>query len=452
MRRFFTFKRLAVVAVLLLMLLVAAPLGYLAADRWQSQGALGETTRSLDRQDPDWRLDDIVRVTNAKLPPDDRNSFVLATAANELLPADCQKRFLDFPDWSKSPPNVLLDAAVKAKLLAALRGMEPATDLARDLADLPDAGGNVIVMTPNPMDRLMQKEQDLRLTVALLRADATLLAEDGKMGEAVRSVRAALGTARALGDDPSMVGQLVRIALGAISARAAESVLNLGEPDAGLAELQAEFLRESVAPKLLVGLRGERSSADRVMGEALPPRLYGRSDRAACVDMLTHLVEAAKLPPEHRAAALRAVPCPRDGDPRYLLTILIRASIDKAIDAALRNQGELAAVAVGVACERHRRKFGHWPAALADIPKDILPAVPTDPGDGLPIKYQRLADRVVVYSVGPDGIDHGSDLNESTPRDKRDYGIRLYDVPLRRQPAPPPPVPEPEPPAPGDAP
>ncbi len=448
MRRFLTWKRVTVTVVAVLALAVSVPVFYLLADHWASRRTLATLCDQLDRDDPDWRLDDIVRVTNAKLPPDDRNPFVLATAANDLLPIDANKRFEDFPDWSKSPPYVLLDPAAKAKLLAAMRGLEPALDAARDLADLPDAGGNVLVMPVNPLTRVLQKEQELRMTASLLRADAVLLAEDGKADEAVRSVRAALGTARAVGDDPTLVGQLVRIALGSVSGRAAESVINLGEPDRGLAELQAEFLREAAAPKLVVGLRGERAQAEEVATNVLPPRPFGRTDSAFLLDVMTRYVEATRLPPERQAAAFAAVPMPPASDPRYTLTRLMLPAVDKVCAASRRSQGELNAVAVGIACERYRRKFGQWPATLGDIPKDILPAVPTDPGDGLPLKYKRLADRVVVYSVGPDGVDHGGDLSDATPQAQRDYGIRLYDVAQRRKPAPP----APELPAPGDAP
>ena len=449
MRRFFTWKRLTAAAVAVLALAALVPVIYLLVDRVQSQQTLSTIIAELDCDDPGWRLDDIVRDTNAKLPPHDRNPFVLATAANDLMPADYYKRSADFPDWSKSEPNVLVDPAARAKLVAAMRGFEPALDAARDLADLPDVGGNVIVIPADPMSRLMGKEQDLRLTAALLRADAVLLAEGGRMGEAVRSVRATLGTARAMGDDPTLIGQLVRMALGVIAGHAAESVINLGEPDRGLAELQAEFLREASAPKLVVGLRGDRASAVQISEVLFGPRMFEQTDMANMLEFMTRYVEAAELPPERQAAAIAAIPRPATGDPRYLLTRLMLPAVDKVTGVARRSEGELTAVAVGIACERYRRKFGRWPATLADIPKDILPAVPTDPCDGLPIKYKRLADRIVVYSVGPDGIDHGGDLSETTPQEKRDYGIRLYDVPHRRQPAPPAPDPLP---LPGDAP
>ena len=437
MRRFFTWKRVTVTVVAVLALAVVVPAVYLVADHWASRRTLATLCDQLDRDDPDWRIDDIVRVTNAKLPPDDRNPFVVAAAANDLFPIDAYKHFEDFPDWSKSAPNVLLDATAKAKLLAAMRGMDPAIDAARDLADLPDSGGNVIVIPPNPIGRILTKEGDLRTTATLLQADAVLHAEDGNMDEAVRSVRAALGTARAIGDDPTLIGQLVRIALGSISGRAAEGVLNRGEPDRGLAELQAELLKEAAVPKLVIGLRGERGSAEQVSETVLGPRPFGQTDLACLLEVLTRYIEAAKLPPEQQAAAFQAIPIPRTGDPRYTLTRLTVPAIEKVTGAARRSQGELTAVAVGIACERHRRRFGQWPATLADISKGILPAVPSDPCDGLPIKYKRLADRIVVYSVGPDGVDHGGDLSDATPQAQRDYGIRLFDVAQRRQPAPP---------------
>ena len=446
MRRLSRWQRIALVAFGLLAFVAGVvPIGERLVDRWRGAARLAATTERLDRDDPGWRLDDIVRATNARLPPDDRNPFALATAANDLLPSDYWKRFEDFPDWSKSEPNVLLDPAARAKLLAAMRGTEPALDAARDLADLPGVGGNVVVIPADPMSRLMGKEQDLRFTAGLLRADAVLLADEGKMGEAVRSARAALGTARAMGDDPTLIGQLVRIALGVVAGNAAESVVNLGAPDAGLAELQAEFLEEAAAPKLAVGLRGDRASAVLISDVLFGPRVFGRTDLANMLEFMTRYLDAAKLPPERQAAAIAVIPVPPARDPHHTLGRLLLPAVEKVSAAARRNQGELAAVAVGIACERHRRKFGQWPATLDDIPKDILAAVPTDPGDGKPLKYKRLADRIVVYSVGPDGIDHGGDLNDATPPAQRDYGIRLYDVPHRRRPAPPAPEPLPLP-------
>ncbi len=471
MRRFFTWKWLGRATLALLVVVLTTPLIYHVVVRAQGRRELDAVLAQLDRNDPGWRLDDIVRATNAKLPPDDRNPFVLATAANDLLPPNSKERSKNFPVWPAAEPNVLLDTATKARFVVVFRGMEPTIDLARGLADLPDAGGNVIVMPANPLNREMGRESDLGLMQRILRADAVLLAEDGKYDKAVRSVRAALATARALGDDPSCIGQRARVGAGVAAVRAIEGVLNLGEPGAGLAELQAELVRESEVPKFLVGMRGERACFERICAfidsgaasddvtakgyhfiearlQSLLIQTHLGSDQAFGLQLLTRYIAVAELPPYARLAALQALPSV-PLDPRKMLTRILIPYVKNFCESTLRSQGELAAVAAGIACERHRRRFGHWPATLADIPKDILAAVPTDPGDGKPLKYKRLADRIVVYSVGPDGIDHGGDLSESRPQDQRDYGIRLYDVPHRRQPAPPAPDPMP---LPGDAP
>src|SRR5205085_10074692 len=93
----------------------------------------------------------------------------------------------------------------------------------------------------------------------------------------------------------------------------------------------------------------------------------------------------------------------------------------------------LCAVAA-LAVERHRLARGAWPASLDALVPDFLPGVPDDPFDGRPLRYRRLADGVVVYSVGPDGADDGGNLAEPLPRppDGKDVGVRLWDEAHRR--------------------
>jgi hypothetical protein len=66
---------------------------------------------------------------------------------------------------------------------------------------------------------------------------------------------------------------------------------------------------------------------------------------------------------------------------------------------------------------------------------DYLKAVPNDPYDGKPLRYKRVADGVLVYSVGPDRQDHGGAGNRARPfAQGSDYVFRLWDVDQRRQP------------------
>jgi hypothetical protein len=68
--------------------------------------------------------------------------------------------------------------------------------------------------------------------------------------------------------------------------------------------------------------------------------------------------------------------------------------------------------------------------------------VPADPWDGRPLRYRRLPDGAVVYSVGADGVDNGGHFDRKEPlAEGNDLGFRLWDVKSRRQPPP-----EPKPP------
>jgi hypothetical protein len=71
---------------------------------------------------------------------------------------------------------------------------------------------------------------------------------------------------------------------------------------------------------------------------------------------------------------------------------------------------------------------------------DFLKEVPADPFDGQTLRYQRLAEGVVVYSVNRDRTDDGGALDRAAaasiklPADGTDVGVRLWDPSRRRHP------------------
>jgi hypothetical protein len=60
-----------------------------------------------------------------------------------------------------------------------------------------------------------------------------------------------------------------------------------------------------------------------------------------------------------------------------------------------------------LAVERYRLANGALPDSLDALVPKFLNAVPTDPFNGQPLRYKRLAAGYVVYSVGEDGVDNG---------------------------------------------
>ena len=51
-----------------------------------------------------------------------------------------------------------------------------------------------------------------------------------------------------------------------------------------------------------------------------------------------------------------------------------------------------------------------WPANLAELTPEYLPAVPLDRYDGQPLRYRVVAGRPLIYSVGADRHDDGGRL------------------------------------------
>jgi hypothetical protein len=102
-----------------------------------------------------------------------------------------------------------------------------------------------------------------------------------------------------------------------------------------------------------------------------------------------------------------------------------------------QSRAQLLSAAVALAAERFRRQQHRWPASLAELVPTYLNAVPTDPFDLQPLRFKKLTDGIVIYSVGDDGVDDGGQVLPRTRQPRPpDIGVRLWDVAHRRQPPP----------------
>jgi hypothetical protein len=283
------------------------------------------------------------------------------------------------------------------------------------------------------------------------------------MKEAIHSCRAALNSGRTLGDEPLIISQLVRIACVAVACQAVERTLAQGEPDPkDLEELQRLLKEEDTHNPLLTALRGERGITERVFeliesgelplkglltGPGEKPsledvylRLQGvsaiRAEHPLFLSLMTRHIEAAALPLHEQDAAERDIEAAVKALPSSArVTRALMPAVSKLGDASRRHHAQLRCLLVAVAAERYRRAQGRWPAALGDLAPALVGAVPLDPYDGKPLRFRKLPDGVVVYSVGPDGSDDGGHIDREHPTAAgTDLGYRLWDVKHRRQP------------------
>jgi hypothetical protein len=470
-------RRLVLMAAVLVV--VGVGVGWYAYLYFLAEHRLQRAIAEADRLDPGWHLSDI-EARRAVL-ADEENAAVQVLAAKALQPtgwpswdgagplneppAQAAKRQALSTSFSEIRPPVLLnDDQLKALRVELGRAAE-AVKAARKLADMP-RGRYVVAWRPDYVSTLLPHAQQARDMAYLLSFDVLLRAHDGDIDGALVSCRAILNAGRSLGDEETLISQLVRIACAGVALAKAERVLAQGQgSDAALARLQRAFAEEAEEPRLLYGLRGERAGIDgfmelfqngaiswsqmnAVVGQS--SAIFGggpglmdnvqlyvfagspRTNRAALLHYMTQCVEAAKLPPEEQRQRFKQIVEESKGKMPVLARVLLPAC-DKVVEAGLRSGAELRCGVVALAAERYRMAHGHWPETAAALVPEFLPAVPLDLFDGKPLRLKRTERGVVVYTVGPDGEDNGGNL-DGTTKPGTDRGVRLYDPARRRQP------------------
>ncbi len=471
-------KRLTITVVVMLpfVLIVGAYLYMVAVGDSDLQIAFAEA----DLLEPGgWRLTEL-EAKRAKL-PDAENSAVQVVAVKQLLAnawpqwpipvATKDEQYLREArqDLENSlgdiaPPLQLNEPQINA-LRAELKRAEPALAKARKLASMPN-GRYAIAWSRDYIGTLLPQVQDARGICNLLAYDAVLKAQDGDLDGALTSCRAALNVARSMGDMPTLIGQLVRMACRTVAMRRAERTLAQGQPaEKALATIQRALEEEAEEPLLLYGTRGERAGLDQLMdaiqtgdmkfknlqglmGSGVPGNTSSPKDelelllmvgsskgqRAAILRHMTQAVEIAKLPAEEQHDKFKEWEMAAKDQP--LMVRLLCPAIAKVATACHRTQAELRCAGVAVAVERYRLAIGRWPESLTALVPKYLKKIPTDPFDGKPLRFTKFDQGVVVYSIGIDRVDNGGHIDLQHPQQEGvDLGFRLWDVVHRRQPA-----------------
>jgi hypothetical protein len=287
----------------------------------------------------------------------------------------------------------------------------------------------------------------------------------GDASGALTACHALLNLGRSLGDEPFMVSQGIRQHRVGEAIRGVQRLLGQCEvPEVELAAFQAALGQEVDYDPWEIGLRGERAMMFRALEAAQrrevnsfalrvlanSPRRsataleqvrdwlderVGQDTRPAAAWSLRYcnrLLQAARLPWPGRRAAIETIEAELAPAPELVGYLVMRVHEAAGHFQSTQARGRCAVAAL--AAERYRLRHGTWPESLAALVPELLPAVSADPFDGRPLRYRKLADGVVIYSVAEDGTDDGGKLNDSHPPPPgTDVGFRLWDVPHRRQ-------------------
>jgi hypothetical protein len=440
---------------------------------------LTKAIAEVERLDPAWRLDDI-EATRQPFPAPEKNGMARAravAAAKANSPAE-QWSFPQFENDNYYVTRVrqameeslngdrkaarLLNPEQLRVLRVELQRNAEALALARTLIEC-ESGRFPLTIAPDWFSTNFTHCQEPRVAARLLRYDAWLRAQAGDMTGALQNVQSIVNAGRAIGDEPSLISQLVHMAMAATAVATLEKSLGLGQAtEAELLALQKCLLGEAQTSFYLNGIRGERAGFDHVLqgienrqlsfaklremtgigpgdrvGNLVLLQMYLtiRAQRAEVLECLTEAVELGKLPAPKQKLAFAAVDQKFRQMNRLSLARLIVPAFGRIAEADLRTKAILLTAVAGLAAERFRLANGRWPRDLAELTPAYLDAVPLDPFDGQPLRFKKSDGTLVIYSVGIDAVDDGGQLDEKPFQPGSDIGFRLFDPEKRRQPA-----------------
>ena len=267
----------------------------------------------------------------------------------------------------------------------------------------------------------------------------------GDTAGAADDIDTILRLAELTGEDPVLIGYLVRVAIQSSAFSAFwDGTSQHAWSDAQLTAFQRRFEGLKQQDSLVKAFRGERlfgktcfelmrqgkldpdifgamedGGSENSLGWGLIPRAWLLQNQAYHSRVMDQVVDALqRCDPERGIAAKGSIweaerieqtvfdTANRRFHPYRILTHMLLPSLAKVHAKADRSltTSRLAITVAGL--ERHRLATGTYPKSLGDLVPKWVPAVPLDPMDGQPLRYRLNADgSFTVYGVGPNHTD-----------------------------------------------
>lgn len=303
---------------------------------------------------------------------------------------------------------------------------------------------------------------DLRTLARALALDAIVAATDADESRARRSIEGVLSIASQSRESPALIADLIALSIAELALTVTLEVLRdhpdfFGEESlARLAHAFAAFPRDAqpvmrldserlffldfvqrvysldsrgdgrVAPGGLSRYRWElgalpaTDAGDALAGPIFSALITSRREAIDEYDRGLDRVRAwASRPPweraafvDHEAEASSGLSRMRHSLVRTLRPTLWYSALHEDSFAMRRD----AALAV-IAAHLHRARHGEWPDTLESLTPALLPRVPIDMFDGMPLRYTLRDGRPLLYSVGHDATDDSGAVPEGISPD-----------------------------------
>jgi hypothetical protein len=260
---------------------------------------------------------------------------------------------------------------------------------------------------------------------------------DGQTPAAVENAVAIMQLGGALASEPTLISQLVRIAINSISF----STVYEAFPPGTLSEEQTQALLDQAAQagnhqafadsldgEGAIGLTsfdqirsGDFEGFDQeISGFSIVTRLYAtplgapwlHMDETAYAETMTRVAEASALPYYEAAPILEQLDQEVARLPfTRVITQTTVPALARAAQAQARHEAHLDLMRVGLLVERHQVQHGSLPESLGAIAPGLGGTVPVDPFTGEPYRYVVQGESFHLYSVGRNGADDGGLFN-----------------------------------------
>lgn len=336
----------------------------------------------------------------------------------------------DIPSWGKGWAEKDQVAAFLSKHAEALTAIHTAAT----------AGGGVRF----PQDfrdgiaPLLTNLGKLRSGFRLLTLEFHLRARNGDTAEAIESLDALLAVGRTLDGHPLLVSFMTRTAIDGIAIGHASQLLPVIEPSREeLLAIQDALRRIDYHAELENALIGERSFGMNSFGgpnaaglNLILTRLIDfvatAGSKVKYIDVMNEAVATCSKPWQVGIfdKLWLASWDPKSGIPYDILVSSLFPTLDQCFPAAGRNEARQLSLDAAIAAELYRRDRGKLPATLDELVPDYLPAVPTDPFNGEPLRYVVNPSGFVIYALGEELNDDLGSVEEQPDGYPLDVGVR----------------------------
>lgn len=276
---------------------------------------------------------------------------------------------------------------------------------------------------PNVEFRHLSK---LRRVAFVLFAHAIISAEEGKSGEAVRSLELTYLLSETIKDDPPLTVQAVRLYILTTASEALQECTRSTSLDERHARhLYAQLGQIDLSESLSCALAGERAASIsfydmmRVNHSALTKEAHGfgpkrRSSHLSSVfiyaDQFFYLRTMERWIELSREPYSKVKPLPDSiKNPKIPRYAVMTALLLPAFRGAVWEEGRarLAGDRILLALAAYRDRHGDYPESLGELRERLGWEIPEDPFSGEDFTYRREGNGFLLYSIGRDLMDDG---------------------------------------------